>query len=72
MNKPEILSEEEMVIAVNKWKNEDWATRYISLSRGHYEDILPVVAKAQRDADVKYYEALLEKELSRKEGDNID
>ena len=57
--KPEILSQEEMVIAVNKWKNEDWETRYISLSRGHYEDILPVVAKAQRDADVKYYEALL-------------
>ena len=44
-----LLTDEEMEIAVNIWRNEDWATRYISLNHGHYEDILPVIAKAQLD-----------------------
>ena len=41
------LTKEETEIAVNKWKNEDWATRYIRLNRGHYEEVLPLIAKAQ-------------------------
>lgn len=27
--------------------NEDWSTRYISLNRGHWEEVVPVIAKAQ-------------------------
>lgn len=41
------LTPEEGEIAVNKWLNEDWATRYIRLSRGHWEDIIPVITEAQ-------------------------
>ena len=45
----ELLSDEEGEIAVEKWVNEDWETRYIRLSRGHWEDIIHVIAQAQLD-----------------------
>ena len=48
-----LLTGEEMEIAVNKWRNEDWATRYVRLNRGHYEDILPVIAQAQLDKIIR-------------------
>lgn len=43
----ELLTPEEGEAAVNEWVNEDWATRYIQLNRGHWEYIVPVIAKAQ-------------------------
>ena len=39
------LSDDEIEIVVNQWVNEDWATRYIRLNRGHWEDIAPIVAR---------------------------
>lgn len=43
----ELLTPEEGERAVDEWTKEDWDTRYISLNRGHWEDIVLVVAKAQ-------------------------
>ncbi|KKK81226.1 hypothetical protein LCGC14_2815610 [marine sediment metagenome] len=43
------LKQEELEIVVGKWVSEDWANRYIRLNRGHYEDILPIVAQAAHD-----------------------
>ena len=44
-----VMSKEEMELAVNKWLNAGTATRYIRLGRGHYEDIMPVIAQTQLD-----------------------
>ncbi|KKM93460.1 hypothetical protein LCGC14_1208110 [marine sediment metagenome] len=45
--KIKILDDEKLEAVVDEWCHEDWATRYTSLNRGHYEDILPIVAQAQ-------------------------
>ena len=40
------LTEEEASIEITKWINEDSSVRWISLGRGHYEDVIPIVAHA--------------------------
>jgi len=42
-----LLTQEEGEAAVREWINEDYETRVLSLSRGHWEDIVLVIAKAQ-------------------------
>ena len=51
VDKLTVIDDEELEIAVNEWVNEDWAVRYIRLNRGHYGDILPIIAKAQLQHD---------------------
>ena len=58
-----LLTDEEMEIAVNKWKNEDWATRHIRLDRGHYEDVLPLIAKAQLKKALQEVEDYITRDL---------
>jgi len=41
-----ILTDEEAEVAVREWADED-PTRAVRLSRGHWEDIVPVISKAQ-------------------------
>lgn len=54
------LTRDETEIVINKWKNQDWATRHISLNRGHWEDITPLVAHASSQktlqAVIEYFE----------------
>ena len=42
-----LLTEEEAKGAVDKWLAEDFSSRVISLSRGNWEQIVPVIARAQ-------------------------
>jgi len=42
-----LLTQEEGEAAVREWMDEDYPTRAVSLSRGHWEDIVLVIAKAQ-------------------------
>lgn len=48
-----LLTQEEGEAAIQKWKNEDWALREIRLGRGHWEDIVPVLAEAQVDKFIR-------------------
>ena len=47
-----LLTQEEGEAAVREWMDED-ETRVVSLSRGHWEDIVLVIAKAQLANKVK-------------------
>lgn len=51
-----LLTPEEGEVVVNKWMNEDWATRYIRLNSGHWEEVVSLIAKAQ---DTKTRQATL-------------
>ena len=42
-----LLTEEEAKKAVDKWLEEDFPVRAISLNRGHWEDVVFVIAYAQ-------------------------
>jgi len=48
-----LLTQEEGEAAVREWINEDYETRTVSLSRGHWECIVLVIAKAQLVNKVK-------------------
>ena len=42
-----LLTDQEIQKVVDAWVKEDWSVRHIALNRGHWEDIPPIVAKAQ-------------------------
>lgn len=42
-----LLTPEEIKKAVKRWTDKDWAIHTISLNRGHWEDIAPILACAQ-------------------------
>lgn len=42
-----LLTQEEGEAAVNTWRDEDYLRREFSLGRGHWEDIVLVIARAQ-------------------------
>ncbi len=48
-----LLTDEEIQVAVAIWVAEDSSTRSVSLNRGHWEDIAPVIAQAQRQLTLK-------------------
>jgi len=65
-----ILTPERINQEVGQWVQEDWAVRYIRLNRGHWEDIAPIIAKAQAKETCKEIgEVLLDKwdELSERD-----
>lgn len=41
-----LLTQKEGEKAVNEWIAQDWSVREISLSRGHWKDIVSVLAEA--------------------------
>lgn len=49
-----LLNEEEMEKLIMEWAHENWSTRIISLNRGHYEDVLPIIRDAQDKRSFKY------------------
>lgn len=48
-----ILTEAALKQIIEDYINQDFAARAISLNRGHYEDLLPLIAEAQHRADVE-------------------
>ena len=42
-----LLTQTEGEKAVVDWVKQDWATREISLNRGHWEEIVPILVQAQ-------------------------
>ena len=53
------ISDDQIQEAVRKWIDEDYSTRSISLDRGHWEYIAPVIADAQMEEDRKKMVVLL-------------
>jgi len=41
------LTEGEAIKIVAAWEAEDFSTRFISLNRGHWEQLVPIIAEAQ-------------------------
>lgn len=46
---PRLLTEEEIEEVIGRWVDQDYSTRSISLNRGHWERIAPIIAQAQLD-----------------------
>ena len=49
-----LLTKAEISTVVQAWVDEDWESRTISLNRGHWEDIAPVIAQEQLRNVVKW------------------
>jgi hypothetical protein len=53
-----MLTEEEGQAAVDSYIHEDFSVNVIRLGRGHWEDIVPVVAKCQARKIVEHIEKI--------------